>query len=520
MAATRLPPFDPAPLARFLVTAAGARSVEITGLELLQGGAIQQNWGFAAVFAGGPLAGARQLVLRCDAATGIPSSLGRIEEFAVLRAAHAGGAMVPEPLFACADPSVIGKPFFVMRRLLGTAQGRQITTDPALEEGLPQIAYSLGRQLALLQKIQPPRSDLRFLRLIEAPQHIADFRAYLDQHPQPRPVLEWAIRWLETHQPEPLPPVLCHRDFRTGNYLLAFTTTRGASSAGSTRGSHEMAGSSPAMTRGSVAEPGSPQLTGILDWEFAGWGDPDEDIGWFCCKGWRFARLDREAGGIADRAPFYRGYEHAAGRRLDPERVRFWEVLANVRWAVIALQQSDRHLIGGARDLSTAIIGRRASECELELLLLLDPLPNPSPLAGEGGVQVPTSAAPQSAWRDRPGGVGLLALGRELLIEELLPLLPPQRERELRLVATAMAIAEREAGAGAGWTDDILQRLAGIYEGTGDRLMHPLAADLRTGAFESCAARAAAARAILWRLTICKLRESNPQFLAANGIGD
>ena len=55
------------------------------------------------------------------------------------------------------------------------------------------------------------------------------------------------------------------------------------------------------------------KLTGILDWEFAGWGDPHEDIGWFCCKGWRFARLDREAGGIAERAPFYRGYEGESG---------------------------------------------------------------------------------------------------------------------------------------------------------------------------------------------------------------
>ena len=68
--------------------------------------------------------------------------------------------------------------------------------------------------------------------------------------------------------------MLCHRDFRTGNYMLDIGS-RGAT------------------------------LTGILDWEFAGWGDPDEDIGWFCCKGWRFSRLDREAGGIAARAPFY-----------------------------------------------------------------------------------------------------------------------------------------------------------------------------------------------------------------------
>jgi aminoglycoside phosphotransferase (APT) family kinase protein len=341
MAATALPRSEPARLAGFLAEASGADRVEITALELLPGGAIQENWGLDAVFAVGRLAGKQRLVLRTDAATGIPSSLGRIEEFAVLQAAFAAGVKVPEPLFACADPAVLRKPFFVMRRVAGTASGREITTDPALDAALPGIAYQLGRQLAWIQTIRPPHPDLGFLPppSESSPEaQIAGFCAYLDHHPQPRPVLEWAIRWLETHVPPPLAPVLCHRDFRTGNYMLD-----------------------------------GPEFTGILDWEFAGWGDPDEDIGWFCCKGWRFARLDREAGGIADRKPFYAGYESAADRRLDPERVRFWEVFANVRWAVIALQQSDRYLHGGARDVSTAIIGRRAGECELELLMLLDP---------------------------------------------------------------------------------------------------------------------------------------------------
>ena len=102
-------------------------------------------------------------------------------------------------------------------------------------------------------------------------------------------------------------------------------------------------------------------------------GDPHEDIAWFCCKGWRFARLDREAGGIADRLPFYRGYKHESRRTIDPERVFFWEVLASVRWAIVALQQSDRYLIGGERNLDLALTGRRATECELEILMLLDP---------------------------------------------------------------------------------------------------------------------------------------------------
>jgi aminoglycoside phosphotransferase (APT) family kinase protein len=345
MAATLSPPFDRVLLARCLAEATGGRNVGITEPELLAGGAIRQNWGFEAEFYDGRLAGRQRLVLRTHGPTGIPSSLGLVEEFSVLQAAFAAGVTAPEPLFADTDPEVCGKPFFVMRRVAGTAQGRQITTDPELEPHLPQIAERLGRELARIQTIRPSRPELGFLPRTGA-EHIALFRAYLDRHPQPRPVLEWGTRWLETHLPEPLPPVLCHRDFRTGNYMLD-----GA------------------------------ELTGILDWEFAGWGDPDEDIGWFCCKGWRFARLDREAGGIAARADLYRGYEAASGRRLDPERILFWEVLANIRWATIALQQSDRYRIGGEQSLSLAFIGRRATECELELLMLLDPAGAPHHLS-------------------------------------------------------------------------------------------------------------------------------------------
>src|SRR6185437_7199429 len=98
-----------------------------------------------------------------------------------------------------------------------------------------------------------------------------------------------------------------------------------------------------------------------------------EDLGWFCCKGWRFARLDREAGGIAAREPLYDGYEAESGRRIDPERVRYWEIMANIRWAIVAMQQSDRFLVGGEESLARAITARRATECELELLWLLDP---------------------------------------------------------------------------------------------------------------------------------------------------
>jgi aminoglycoside phosphotransferase (APT) family kinase protein len=327
-------------LARFLAEASGAAAVEITSLMPLRGGAIQENWAVDARFSRGAFAGEQRLVLRTAAPTGVAASLGRLEEFAVLKAAFVAGVTVPEPLWASGDPEIMGKPFFTMRRVEGTAAAHRITRDPALDPALPAIAERLGRELARIHTIRPPRADLGFLTPYEevGPAHqIAGFRAYLDGHPTPRPVLEWGIRWLETHIPSPADLVLCHHDFRTGNYMLDGT-----------------------------------ELTGILDWEFAGWGDPHEDIGWFCSKGWRFARLDRDAGGISDRAPFYQGYESESGRPVDPRRVFFWEVLASVRWAVIALQQSDRYMIGGERNLDLALTGRRATESELEILMLLD----------------------------------------------------------------------------------------------------------------------------------------------------
>ena len=85
--------------------------------------------------------------------------------------------------------------------------------------------------------------------------------------------------------------VLCHRDFRTGNYMVTAESPQGGG------------------------------LTGILDWEFAGWGAPMEDVAWFCAKCWRFGVNESEAGGISRRENFYRGYREASGREIDHRAV-------------------------------------------------------------------------------------------------------------------------------------------------------------------------------------------------------
>ena len=327
-------------LEAFLAQAAGARAARLQAAEPLTGGAIQENWLLRVAFEDGPEDGpgndSAELVLRTDAPSGVAASRSRMEEFALLRAAWAAGVPVPEALWLDRDAGVLGRPFYVMRRVPGTAAGHKLVKDGAIADP-DALAEQLGEALAHIHGIVPPRDDLAFLGTPpESPAHeaIAGHRAYLDSLPDPHPDLEWGLRWCERQAPESEEITLVHQDFRTGNYMV-----------------HEGA------------------LSGVLDWEFCDWGDPISDIGWFCAKCWRFGRNDREAGGIAGRAPFYRGYERVSGRRIDPEAVAYWEVMAHLRWAVIALQQGERFNSGGEASLELALTGRlRPAELALEIL--------------------------------------------------------------------------------------------------------------------------------------------------------
>src|SRR5699024_8433590 len=131
----------------------------------------------------------------------------------------------------------------------------------------------------------------------------------LDELPDAHPVLEYALNQLEDCAPTDDTLVLCHGDFRTGNYLVR-----------------------------------DHRLTGILDWEFAAWSSPYEDLGWLCARCWRFGALSREVGGVGDKADLFHAYAASGHAPVDARRVIYWEAMAILRWAVIALQQRQRHL--------------------------------------------------------------------------------------------------------------------------------------------------------------------------------
>lgn len=309
------------------------KTAKITDLRLMTGGAIQQNWLLDVTVNGVPL----ETVLRTDATSSLEDSLSRAQEYALFKHAFGAGVTVPEPLWLSNDPKWIGKPFFIMRRVEGTAAGHKIVRNDAMGGGYKILAKRLGQELALIHATKYGQAELDFLtRPTPNPalSRIAEYRAALDATDMPQPTLEWGLFWLEQNAPEPVKDlVLCHNDFRTGNYMVT-----------------EQA------------------LTGILDWEFAAWGDPLQDIGWFCAKCWRFGAANNEAGGISDRAGFYAGYEQTSGASIDQNAVLYWEVMATMRWAIIAMKQGDRHISGREPSLELALTRHIVPELELDIL--------------------------------------------------------------------------------------------------------------------------------------------------------
>ncbi len=303
MADISSPLFDPLRFAAFLAEASRAREVVVSEVRPLSGGLVtQEHWRIAVDCRGGALDGEHALVLRFP--TGAAIGRSAADQYAVLREAYAMGIPVPEPLYLGNDSAVLGKPFFVMRWVPGEGAGERIVAGGPQ----PALAKRLAQALAALHRIRPPRPNL--LCLGPAPADPA--RARLDEYEQTLATGDiadaWALaalRLLRARMPAPAAPVLSHGDFRTGNYLV-----HGA------------------------------ELRAVVDWEFADWSDPVEDIAWFCLGCWRFGAPEREAGGLASRALFQQAYESASGARVEPERFRFWTAMAALRLAVLIRRQS------------------------------------------------------------------------------------------------------------------------------------------------------------------------------------
>lgn len=395
-------------LADWLAAALGADRVIVSSRVVLGGGAIQENWLLDCEIESRGSQSHRRFVMRNDAPATIPESRSREEEFGIMSAAWRAGIQTPEPVGFCADLGITGKAFAVMHFVEGVGLGPKIVKDDALGGDRPTLAAALGRQLGLIHQIDPGDPALAMIDSSTSDhpgREIEQISTWLAANDIWRPALAWGLRWAHSHKPEGGEYTFLHRDFRTGNYM--------------------------------VNDQG---LGAILDWEFAGYGDPMSDIGWFCAECWRFSRPDREAGGIADRQPFYDAYRAASGRDIDPDRVHFWEVIAHLRWALIALQQGQRHLSGEEPSLAMAITSRVVDHLELIVLRMTSPTDSPGKQPRSPAIASPdqASTAGQSV------GENLAAIARQTLLGSVVPAAAADVRLPALMVNNALGILERE----------------------------------------------------------------------------
>lgn len=312
-----------------------AGATGIASAARLSGGASQETWSFDIVHPAGNIAA---ILRRAPSGYGAAPAraAGLAAEATLMQRAHQAGVPSPRVLHVLGPDDDLGTGF-IMERVAGETIPRKILRDEKFAQARPQLARQVGGILAHIHKIDLPQ--LPELRRMTAAREIDELERDYRGFNWPRPVFALALRWLRDHDPGPAEHVtLVHGDFRHGNLIIG---------------------------------PGG--VRAVLDWELAHLGDPMEDLGWICVNSWRFGEIDKPVGGFGAREDLFAGYEEAGGGRVDPDRVMFWEVMGTLRWGVMCCGMMQRFREGPEHSIERAMIGRRSSETEIDLLRLLAP---------------------------------------------------------------------------------------------------------------------------------------------------
>jgi aminoglycoside phosphotransferase (APT) family kinase protein len=307
----------------------------VAGAVRLSGGASQETWSFDIVHPDGNIGA---ILRRAPSGYGAAPerAAGLNAEAALMQLAHEARVPSPRVLHVLQPQDELGTGF-IMQRVEGETIPRKILRDEQFARARPLLARRLGEVLAAIHGLALPQ--LPELRRMTAAKEIAELERDYRSFNWPRPVFELALRWLRDRDPGPSAEVtLVHGDFRHGNLII-----------------------------------GPDGLRAVLDWELAHTGDPMEDLGWICVNSWRFGEIDKPVGGFGSREELFAGYEKAGRRRVDPDRVTFWEVMGTLRWGVMCCGMMQRFRSGPEHSVERAMIGRRASETEIDLLRLLAP---------------------------------------------------------------------------------------------------------------------------------------------------
>lgn len=425
---------------------------KVEGLRRLSGGASRETWAFDLLGDAGPSA----LILQRLRAGTARSGPGMAGEAALIRAAGALGVPVPT-VVADDEGTSVGAPCIVMARLEGETIARKLLRDDEWASARARLVGQAGAALAAIHRIDPGVAPS-----LRGADQLDELRAMLDGLGEPLPAFELALRWLAEHRPASPGRTVVHGDFRLGNLLV----------------DHD-------------------GLAGVLDWELAHLGDPAEDLGWYCVRAWRFGSA-LPAGGMGTREELLASYQAAGGGAVDPESLRWWEVLGTLKWGLICILQSQVHLGGAVRSVELAAIGRRVCENEWDVLTLLpgDELPATSPPAEAAGADL----------YGRPTAAELVEAVREWVDADVRPATEGRVGFHARVAVNALAVVERELALGPAHRAAHRARLDGL--GCADD--RQLAVKIRAGAFDD---RAAEIRAVVAASVRAKLEVANPRWL-------
>lgn len=277
------------------------REVEISKLKILSGGRSAASYRIGLVVGDEPL----DCVLRVEEAdgplTGI-ADLGR--QYRLLEAISGQGIPAPRARWFCDDASVLGGPFAILDHLAGEVpnpwrkEGR-LELERQAEGG--RLADSYVKTLAAIHAVPaavvPAESGGG--EAADPAGHLANelarWRAAVGKIDVYRedPLLAYAEGWLEAHPPTPDRGGLSHGDYRPGNLVMS-----------------------------------DGQITGVLDWELAWYGDPRNDLGIACSIPVLTHGL---VAGLMTPEEMIQRYEEATDRAIDREAVRIFAVLSTYR---------------------------------------------------------------------------------------------------------------------------------------------------------------------------------------------
>lgn len=296
------------------------------GLVPLSAGASRQTYRVHASAEGW----SRDFVLQLDRGSIALGAVGVGEQAALLAEVAKSGVPVPAVHAWDGGGTRLGAPFLLTGHVEGETVPRRVLRAPELADARAGFAAECGRILGRLHAT--PVGGLPWL---DPADQLDRAVGWLDDIGEPHPAFEIAIAWLRANRPAPVEPVLVHGDFRFGNLII-----------------------------------GADGIRAVLDWEMAHLGDPAEDLAWLCVKAWRF-RGPGVVGGMGDVEDLLAAYAAETGRKVEPARLFWWQVLGTLKWGAVCQRQAWRHLSGDQRSVELAAIGRRVCENEYDLLRML-----------------------------------------------------------------------------------------------------------------------------------------------------